>query len=71
MVRQVVERIYVMHRAEIVVHGPVEQVLGAPRHAYTRQLIQSIPGSLPIVPATEPPTNNLTGDSHGRPEPLV
>jgi peptide/nickel transport system ATP-binding protein len=44
VVRQVVERVYVMHRAEVVEHGPVDEVLTSPRHAYTRQLISSIPG---------------------------
>ncbi len=45
VVRQVVERVYVMHRSEIVEAGPVDQVLDAPQHDYTRKLIRSIPGT--------------------------
>jgi peptide/nickel transport system ATP-binding protein len=47
VVRQVADRVYVMHRAEIVEQGPVAQVLDAPRDAYTRRLIQSIPAAPP------------------------
>ena len=52
VVRQVVERVYVMHRAEVVEEGPVDEVLSAPRHSYTRQLIRSIPGSQDELPRT-------------------
>ena len=45
VVRQVVERVYVMYRSEIVEAGPVDQVLDAPQHDYTRKLIRSIPGT--------------------------
>jgi peptide/nickel transport system ATP-binding protein len=44
VVRQVVDRIYVLYRAEVVEHGPVDQILDAPREAYTRRLIASVPG---------------------------
>jgi peptide/nickel transport system ATP-binding protein len=44
VVRQVVDRIYVLYRAELVEEGPVDQILDAPREAYTRRLIASIPG---------------------------
>ena len=43
VVRQVVERVYVMHEGEVVEDGPVEEVLGHPRHAYTVKLIDSVP----------------------------
>ncbi|MCL2780133.1 MAG: ABC transporter ATP-binding protein [Actinomycetia bacterium] len=44
VVRQLVERVYVMYRGEIVEQGTVERVLTAPEHPYTRQLVASIPG---------------------------
>lgn len=47
VVRQVVERVYVLLRGEVVESGPSEQVLDHPQHAYTRQLVASIPGATP------------------------
>jgi peptide/nickel transport system ATP-binding protein len=43
VVRRMVDRIYVMHRGAIVEEGPIDQVLGRPRHPYTRTLIRSTP----------------------------
>jgi peptide/nickel transport system ATP-binding protein len=43
VVRSIADRIYVMQRGRIVEHGATEVVLGAPRHAYTRSLIDAIP----------------------------
>ena len=43
VVRQVAERIYVMYLGEIVEQGPAEDVIGRPKHPYTRRLIDSIP----------------------------
>jgi peptide/nickel transport system ATP-binding protein len=43
VVRQVVDRVYVMYRGEIVEEGPVDRVLDDPQHPYTRRLIESIP----------------------------
>jgi peptide/nickel transport system ATP-binding protein len=43
VVRQVVERIYVLYLGEIVEQGPAEDVIGRPQHPYTRRLIDSIP----------------------------
>ena len=45
VVRQVVDRIYVLYRGEIVEEGPTEDVMSRPQHPYTRRLIDSIPGS--------------------------
>ncbi len=45
VVRQVVDRVYVLYRGEIVEAGPVDRVLDDPRHAYTQRLIASIPRS--------------------------
>jgi peptide/nickel transport system ATP-binding protein len=43
VVRQIVDRIYVLYRGEIVEHGPTEEVMTRPRHPYTQRLIDSIP----------------------------
>jgi peptide/nickel transport system ATP-binding protein len=45
VVRQVVDRVYVMQAGRIVEEGPVEQVLDSPQHPYTRRLVDSIPRS--------------------------
>ena len=45
VLRQVVDRVYVLYLGEIVEHGPTSEVLIRPRHAYTRRLIDSIPHS--------------------------
>ncbi|MGH9271970.1 MAG: ABC transporter ATP-binding protein, partial [Ilumatobacteraceae bacterium] len=43
VVRQVVDRVYVMHRGRVVEHGDVDNVFDNPADAYTRNLIDSIP----------------------------
>jgi peptide/nickel transport system ATP-binding protein len=45
VVRQVVDRVYVLYRGEIVEQGPVDEVLDNPQHEYTAKLIASIPKS--------------------------
>ena len=53
VVRQVSERVYVMHEGRIVEAGPTGDVLAAPREEYTRTLIESVPQSDPawLAPA--------------------
>jgi len=53
VVRQVSERVYVMHEGRIVEAGPTAEVLAAPREEYTRTLIASVPQSDPawLAPA--------------------
>jgi peptide/nickel transport system ATP-binding protein len=45
VVRQVADRVYVLHRGAVVEEGPTEQILDRPVHEYTKRLIASIPGS--------------------------
>ena len=55
VVRHLCDRIYVLHRGQIVEHGMTEQVLTAPRHAYTQQLIAASESKgLPSSPAPLP-----------------
>lgn len=43
VVRRVCDETLVMRRGEIVESGPTEELLSAPRHPYTRELIDSVP----------------------------
>jgi len=43
VVGQIADRIMVMRHGRIVEHGTTQQVLTAPRHDYTRQLLGSVP----------------------------
>ncbi len=45
VVRQIVERVYVLYRGEVVESGPVDTVLDDPQHDYTVRLVESVPGS--------------------------
>ncbi len=42
VVRQVVDRVYVMYRGEFVEEGPVSAVLDHPQHPYTKRLLASL-----------------------------
>jgi peptide/nickel transport system ATP-binding protein len=43
VVRQVVDRVYVLYQGNVVEQGPVGRVLDQPEHHYTKRLISSIP----------------------------
>jgi peptide/nickel transport system ATP-binding protein len=45
VIRRIAHRVSVMSNGQVVEEGPVEQVLDRPRHDYTRQLVEAIPGS--------------------------
>ena len=52
IVRQVTERLYVMHGGRIVEFGPTEDVLSRPRDPYTATLLKSVPRPEPEWLAT-------------------
>jgi len=45
VVRQLADRIVVLHRGKIVEQAPAETLFAEPQHAYTRELLQAIPGT--------------------------
>ncbi|WP_127131497.1 ABC transporter ATP-binding protein [Georgenia sp. SYP-B2076] len=52
VVGMLANRIAVLYRGELVEEGPGQQVLGAPRHAYTRRLLASVPVPDPVEQET-------------------
>ena len=48
VVTRLAERILVMHRGRIVESGPRDEILAAPRHPYTRMLLDSVPEVDPL-----------------------
>jgi peptide/nickel transport system ATP-binding protein len=52
VVRLIADEVTVMQDGAVVESGPAEQVLHAPRHAYTRQLLEAIPGTRLAVRST-------------------
>ena len=47
---QVSDRIAVMRLGEIVETGPTEQIFLRPQHAYTKELLDAVPGKAWIAP---------------------
>jgi peptide/nickel transport system ATP-binding protein len=47
VIAQVCDRLYIMHRGEIVESGPARAVLRRPQHAYTRHLLNALPEGKP------------------------
>jgi peptide/nickel transport system ATP-binding protein len=43
VVRQIVERAYVLYQGEVVEEGPVDALFDNPGHWYTKKLIASLP----------------------------
>jgi peptide/nickel transport system ATP-binding protein len=50
VIRQVSDSIAVMKDGRIVEHAAADDVLSRPRHAYTRELIGAIPGTVAVPP---------------------
>ncbi len=53
VVADIADDVVVMFRGEVVEMGPVDQVLGSPRHPYTRALLDCVPdaeGRKPLKP---------------------
>ncbi len=44
VVREMAERVYVMYCGKIVEQGTVDEILGDPKHPYTKALIDTVPG---------------------------
>jgi oligopeptide transport system ATP-binding protein len=55
IVRRIASRVIVMRYGEIVEQGAVSEVFGAPRHPYTRMLLDAEPKGLKIPPAGDAP----------------
>ncbi|MFF1881861.1 dipeptide ABC transporter ATP-binding protein [Pseudarthrobacter sp. NPDC058196] len=57
LVRQVADTVSVLRRGQVVEQGTVDQVFDHPRHPYTRELLDAIPGTsgLTIPPAAAAP----------------
>ena len=51
LVARIAQRVYVLRHGEIVEQGDAQQVLAAPNHPYTRQLVAATPGR-PSIGAT-------------------
>jgi microcin C transport system ATP-binding protein len=55
LVRKIADTVSIMHRGRIVEQGPAATIFAAPRDAYTRKLLASLPGdSSPPGPAAPP-----------------
>ncbi len=52
IVRRMAERVYVMRNGDIVESGTSEEIFTAPKHAYTKHLLEAEPKGMP--PATDP-----------------
>jgi peptide/nickel transport system ATP-binding protein len=54
VVRHLCDEVAVLRHGRIVEHGPSEDVLRAPRHPYTRALLDAVPRPEPPAPAPAP-----------------
>ncbi|WP_417583359.1 dipeptide ABC transporter ATP-binding protein [Pelagibacterium sp.] len=43
VIRHVSDRVIVMHNGQVVEHGDVDAVMGAPQHEYTKRLVTALP----------------------------
>jgi peptide/nickel transport system ATP-binding protein len=66
IVRQITDRLYVMHRGLIVESGPTDGVLSQPKDAYTARLLASVPRSGSGWLSALPPANTSTRDRYNQ-----
>lgn len=62
VVRQVADRVYVMHRGQVVESGTVDEVLDTPSDPYTEKLLNSIPGTSSLQPWGSKPSPVVAGE---------
>jgi oligopeptide/dipeptide ABC transporter ATP-binding protein len=55
VVRHLASRVLVLYRGTVVEEGPVAAVFDAPRHPYTRALLDAVPVADPTAPRRTPP----------------
>jgi len=58
VVRQIADTVSVLNSGRVVDSGPVEEVFRNPKSAYTRELIDAIPGKKLVHRAVQPTTSN-------------
>jgi len=56
LVSEIADRVIVMQQGRIVESGSKTQVLGAPQHEYTKELLAALPGNLPRLKPMAPKT---------------
>lgn len=66
VVADIADEVTVMRDGRIVEHGPVDQVLLAPQHEYTRTLLAAVPSLPPTPEARE--VERVSGSGSARPE---
>jgi ABC-type dipeptide/oligopeptide/nickel transport system ATPase component len=54
VIRQVSDEVAVMRLGEVVEYGPVEQIFAAPKHDYTRALIDAVPDHATLFTSSQP-----------------
>jgi oligopeptide/dipeptide ABC transporter ATP-binding protein len=64
LIAQFADTVGVLYAGRLVEHGPVDEILEAPRHPYTRMLIDSLPDlavrrALRGIPGLPPPLMNI------------
>lgn len=60
VVASLAHQVLVLRKGEVVEHGPAHQVLDAPQHPYTRELLDAVPGRrAPVASAALPPSPSL------------
>jgi oligopeptide/dipeptide ABC transporter ATP-binding protein len=63
VVRKLCERVLVMYLGREVESGPTEQVFAAPRHPYTRMLLESVPLLDPALERARLATQSVEGET--------